>query len=118
MRILGQLNKARLIEALKSAEPFNTEEGYVFTEAVNGTVSTDSNGSTWVTLPSGACRAVDLVNSSDAAIAYRRNGGGESMVVLPLSSRGIVGVTNSNQIQIRRLDQANTVTTIYFERLS
>lgn len=118
MRILGQLNKIRLIEALKSAEPFNTEEGYVFTEAINASVSTDSNGSTWVTLPSGACRAVDLVNPSDTAIAYRRNATGELMVVLPVSTRGIIGITNSNQIQIRRLDQANTVTTIYFERLS
>lgn len=89
-----------------------------FSQASIGVVTTSSTGSNWVTLPAGACRLLDLVNPSNVAIEYRRNGAGESMVILPASSRAIVGITNSNQIDVRRLDQNNSPVTLHFERLS
>lgn len=75
-------------------------------------VATNATGATWTVFGSNACVAFDLVNDTGAAIEYRRNGAGVSITVPAGSARLITGITNTNQIGVRRVDVANTVVTV------
>lgn len=89
-----------------------------FSTAEIGSVSTSGTGADFVTLADGACRAVDLANLTDAAIEYRRNGAGVAMGIPAGATRLLIGITNSNQISVRRVDLGNASVNLSFERLS
>jgi hypothetical protein len=92
--------------------------GVIYSSATIITATTSATGSTWVTLPSQACNALDLVNNTGTAIEYRRGGAGNSIPLPDRSSRLIVAITNTNQIQIRRVDQSNSTVTITGEAIT
>lgn len=92
--------------------------GIVYTSATIITATTSGTGSTWVTLGSQACNALDLVNNTGTAIEYRRGGAGNSIPLPDRSSRLIVAITNCNQISIRRVDQSNATVTITGEAIT
>jgi hypothetical protein len=82
------------------------------------TLTTNATGTTWTAFGSQACNALDLTNSTSVAIEYRRGGAGNAMQVLSGASRLIVGITNANQIEVRRVDTSNTQITIQAEALT
>lgn len=82
------------------------------------TVATAGSGTDWTAFPDQPCVALDLVNNSGVDLEYRRNGGGVAMPVLNGSSRFIGDIKNSNQVQVRRVDQAATPVNVYGETFS
>lgn len=88
------------------------------TSAVIISASTLSDGTSFVTFPSQACVALDIVNNSSADIEYRRGGAGQTMTIPAGGSRLIIAITNANQIGIRRVDTAATVTLIKAEAIN
>jgi hypothetical protein len=82
------------------------------------TLTTAGTGTNWTAFSSQACDALDLTNSSSVAIEYRRGATGNAMQVLSGASRLIVGITNANQIDVRRVDTSNTQVTIQAEALT
>ncbi|WBQ32511.1 hypothetical protein [Erwinia phage Kuerle] len=75
-------------------------------------VATNTTGATWTVFGSNACVAFDLVNDTGVAIEYRRNGAGVAITIPAGSSRLITGITNTNQLGVRRVDVANTAVTV------
>lgn len=75
-------------------------------------VATDATGANWTVFGSQACESFDLVNDTGVAIEYRRNGAGVAISVPNGGSRLIMGITNANQIGVRRVDQTNTSVTV------
>lgn len=90
----------------------------VASSAVILSLTTSATGASFVTFSSQTCDALDLVNASTATIEYRRNGAGAAMPIPAGSSRLILGITNANQIGIRRLDTSNTQVSIAAEAIS
>ena len=86
--------------------------------AVILTLTTASAGTSYTSFSSQTCDALDLTNSSSVAVEYRRGGAGNAMQVLSGASRLIVGITNANEIDVRRVDTSNTQITIQAEALT
>lgn len=75
---------------------------------------TDAVGTNWTAIggASGASAwGVDIVNNTGTALEYRRNGIGASMVIPDGTSRLVLGISNTNQISVRRVDVSNTQVT-------
>jgi hypothetical protein len=81
------------------------------------TLTTAATGTNWTAFGSSVCDALDLTNSTSVAIEYRRGGAGNGMQVLSGASRLIVGISNANQIEVRRVDTSNTQVTVQAEAL-
>ena len=80
-------------------------------------VTTAATGTNYTAFTSQECNSLDIVNTSSVAIEYRRGATGNSMTILSGSSRLVVGITNANQIDVRRVDQSNTQITIPAEAI-
>jgi hypothetical protein len=76
---------------------------------------TNATGTNWTAFASQACSQLDLVNISGTTIEYRRNATGTAMPIPTGSSRLVIGITNANQVDIRRVDQSNTQVTVNAE---
>lgn len=88
--------------------------------AVSATIlslTTAATGSNYTAFSSQTCQSLDIVNTSSVAIEYRRGATGNAMTILSGSSRLVVGITNANQIDVRRVDQSNTQITIPAEAI-
>ena len=81
-------------------------------------LTTAATGTNWTSFSSQTCNSLDIVNSSAVAIEYRRNGTGNSMTILSGSTRLVVGITNANEIDVRRVDTSNTQITIPAEAIT
>lgn len=88
--------------------------------AVSATIlslTTAATGANYTAFSSQTCQALDIVNTSSVAIEYRRGATGNAMTILSGSSRLVVGISNANQIDVRRVDQSNTQITIPAEAI-
>lgn len=88
--------------------------------AVSATIlslTTAATGTNYTAFSSQTCQSLDIVNTSSVAIEYRRGAAGNAMTILSGSSRLVVGITNANQIDVRRVDQSNTQITIPAEAI-
>lgn len=88
--------------------------------AVSATImslTTAATGTNYTAFSSQTCNALDIVNTSSVAIEYRRGGTGNAMTILSGSSRLVVGITNANEIDVRRVDTSNTQITIPAEAI-
>ena len=80
-------------------------------------LTTAATGTNYTAFSSQTCNSLDIVNTSSVAIEYRRGATGSSMTILSGSSRLVVGISNANQIDVRRVDQSNTQITIPAEAI-
>jgi hypothetical protein len=88
--------------------------------AVSATIlslTTAATGTNYTAFSSQTCNSLDIVNTSSVAIEYRRGATGNAMTILSGSSRLVVGITNANQIDVRRVDTSNTQITIPAEAI-
>ncbi len=76
-----------------------------------------ATGANYTAFSSQTCQSLDIVNTSSVAIEYRRGATGNAMTILSGSSRLVVGITNANEIDVRRVDQSNTQITIPAEAI-
>lgn len=79
------------------------------------TIVTATAGAAAATFASQACSSLDLVNTSTVDIEYQRGGTGTFMPVLAGTSRLIQGITNANQIGVRRRDLNATTVAVFAE---
>lgn len=77
------------------------------TDAVDGTL--------WVAFGAQPCTGIDIVNNTDSDIEYRRGGAGLSMRIKAGASRYVQGITNANQISLRRVDVTAGAVTVEAE---
>lgn len=95
------LTNAQLISAIAAL----SRETYSAVTILSLTTST--TGATFVAFGALACTSLDLVNVSAVDVEYQRGGAGATMTVPAGSSRLIQGITNANQIGVRRSDNNN-----------
>lgn len=86
--------------------------------SASGTIlalTTPNPGTGWMAFTAQACVALDIVNNSGVTIEYRRNAAGTAMQIPTGAARMIIGITNANQIEVRRTDTSNTTVTLQAE---
>lgn len=76
-----------------------------------------AGGVTFVTFPPQACTALDVVNVTGTTIEVQRGGAGVAIPLLSGQARLFVGVTNANQLGIRRVDQSANQVTVQAEAI-
>lgn len=76
---------------------------------------TAATGTNWTAFASQACVALDIVNNTGTTIEYRRGAAGTAMQIPAGAARMVIGITNANQIDIRRTDTSNTQVTAQAE---
>jgi hypothetical protein len=103
-------DKIRLFSRLASTIPMATTA-----EILSAT--TDASGSAYVAFASNVCDALDIVNTTGAAIEYIRNGTGPSMVIPDKTGRLVTGISNANEISVRRVDLSTTQVDLKAEAL-
>jgi len=81
-------------------------------------LTTAATGTNYTAFSSQTCHALDIVNTSSVSIEYRRGATGNTMTILSGSSRLVTGITNANQIDVRRTDTSNTQITIPAEAIT
>lgn len=81
-------------------------------------LTTAALGSSWTAFSSQSCTALDIVNNTSIAIEYRRNGSGNPMQITSGAGRLVVGITNANQIEVRRVDLSDTQVIIQAEAIT
>jgi len=80
-------------------------------------VTTAATGTNWTAFGSTACVALDIVNNTGTTIEYRRGGAGSAIPIPSGSARLVVGITNANSIEVRRVDTSNTQVTVTAEAI-
>lgn len=78
----------------------------------NISVQTNATGTTYTAFTSQACKQLTLVNNTGTTIEFRQGGAGVAVPVFDKAAFTIFGLTNTNQIDIRRTDTSNTQVTI------
>lgn len=76
--------------------------------AVTATTSATPTDASFALFPDQACTELEIFNDSQVPVEYRRNGAGNVVTLLANQRRRILGITNANQIGIRRSDYAVT----------
>lgn len=87
----------------------------VYTSVTIVKQSTLAAGATFNPFSALPCTSLDVYNGTTVEIEYQRGGAGESMSIPPGASRNVQGITNANQVGIRRVDQTGTVVTVKAE---
>jgi hypothetical protein len=78
-------------------------------------IQTSNSGAEYVQLTGGECKQVFIMNITGVTLEILRNGAGKA---LPLPDRCgylVRGLTDANQISIRRQDQENIQVTVNYE---
>ena len=81
-------------------------------------VTTANPGSNFTAYPSYVCNTLVLLNYTDYALDARLNGAGNAITIPALQTYRFTGLTNANQVSIRRNDQNNTPLTLNSEALT
>lgn len=71
------------------------------------------NGTAYVQCPSQRARVCHVVNQSSEPIIVRQDGAGVGMPVGAYSGFSFNGISNVNQLSVKRDDEANTALTVY-----
>ena len=79
------------------------------------TVQTAANGTSFATFGSQACTALDIINNTGFTLEIQRGGAGSVLTLLTGQARLMVGITNANQIGVRRSDQSTAQITVTAE---
>jgi hypothetical protein len=85
------------------------------TTVVNASQQTNATGATYNTLASYSCYGLEFFNNTGTVVEYRRGGAGVAIPVFNNSSKWVTGITNANEISIRRVDTSGTQVTIAYE---
>lgn len=80
-------------------------------------LSTAATGSSYTAFATQACSALDIVNNTGVTVEYRRGASGVAMQIPTGSARMVIGITNADQIQVRRTDSSNTPATLQAEAI-
>lgn len=93
--------------------PVSTRE--IWSTVTITSLTTSGTGTPYVDFGSIACTSMDIVNTTNIDVEYIRNGTGTAMPIPAGTSRLVQGITNANQISVRRADTSTAQITIYAE---
>lgn len=91
-----------LTNAQLRADPVEVHPG--FKSGGNLSIDTSSDGVGFVALPAQVCAQVTIVNDTDVTLEVRQGGAGAACPVLAQSSFTFFGVSNADQLSVRRKD--------------
>jgi hypothetical protein len=77
----------------------------------NVSVSTAAVGTNYATFASQACTQLTIVNDTGTDLEWQQGGAGVALTVKDGNTFSIFGLTNANQIGVRRKDTSNTQVT-------
>ena len=97
---------------------FGGQVGVIASSASITFVETSATGADFVAFDNVACDSLDVTNNTGVDIEYLRNSSGSAMPIIDKQSRLIVGISNTNEISFRRIDQIGTSVTIYAEAIT
>jgi hypothetical protein len=80
----------------------------VISSAGNDSVQTSATGATFVALADHPCHQVDFVNNSGTDLEIQQDGTGSAITVFDGTYFTMYGISNTNQLAVRRVDQSNT----------
>lgn len=75
-----------------------------FNSGGNLSVTTNTDGTSFVTFPAQACTQVTVINDTNFSLEVRQGGAGVAVPVLAQSSFSFFGATNANAYSVRRKD--------------
>lgn len=110
-RVVGPLTNAEL---RASRVPVASSIPVASSATILG-LTTAATGTNWTAFASQACSALDIVNNTGVTVEYRRGAAGTAMQIPTGAARMVIGITNANQIDMRRTDTANTQVTLQAE---
>tara|TARA_R110000868_G_scaffold221145_1_gene472622 strand:+ start:51 stop:638 length:588 start_codon:yes stop_codon:yes gene_type:complete len=96
---------------------FGGQVGVVATSATITQVQTSGTGANFVNFDDIPCDSLDITNNTGVDIEYNRDGGGYAMPIIDKQSRLIPGITNANQIYVRRIDQIGSAVIVPAEAI-
>jgi len=111
----GATTPATLRVTLASDSPGVGGGGTTAPTVVNAQQITNATGTTFNVLAGVACTAVVLFNTTGTTIEVQRGGAGVALKVPDGVSKTFDGITNANQLGIRRTDTSNTTVTVQYE---
>ncbi len=76
---------------------------------VSVTTTATINDAAFAIFADTPCTELVILNDSGADVEYQRNATGVTIVIQPGQTRRVVGITNANQIGIRRVDYASGI---------
>jgi hypothetical protein len=82
-----------------------------FTQGGNLSVQTSATGTNWVSLSSQACVKLTISNQTGTSLEVRQDGAGVGFVLPTGLVFTFEGITNANQLSVRRVDTSNTQVT-------
>jgi hypothetical protein len=83
--------------------------------ASHNEVATDVVGANFVLLNAAGCQQATILNNTGVDLEVQRNGAGVTLPVLDGSFWTFRGITNANQIGVRRMDLVGTPVTVKYE---
>ncbi|QFY77514.1 hypothetical protein DUD43_07345 [Alcaligenes faecalis] len=93
------------------AAPLEVHPG--FATGGNISVSTAANGTDFVVFTARACAQLTVINDSDVVFEVRQGGAGVACPVLSQSSFTFFGISNANQLSVRRKDTGTDPLNVY-----
>jgi len=91
----------------------------VYTSSVFLSVQTDIGGAAFTAFASQTCNVLDIDNNTGVTIEVQKNGSGPT-VTIPTGQGGksFSGITNANQLAVRRVDLNITQVTVTAEAIT
>lgn len=115
---LGQKTSANSLAVVVASDQTAVRVISSVPNASSGTIlglTTNATGTTYTAFASQACTALDIVNNTGTTVEYRRGGAGTAMQIPTGTARMVIGITNANQVDVRRTDTSNTQVTLQAE---
>lgn len=75
-------------------------------------LTTNATGTTYTAFASQALKQLTLVNNTGTTIEFRQGASGIAIPVFDKTAFTIFGITNANQIDVRRTDTSNTTVSV------
>lgn len=82
------------------------------TSGGNLSAQTAATGTNWTSYGSQSCKQLTLSNQSGTTIEVRQGGAGVGLQIPTGAFYTFFGITNANQLEVRRVDTSNTQVTI------
>ncbi len=89
-----------------------------YTSSAFMSVTTSATGANFVAFGSQSCTIINIDNKTGTQIEVQKNGSGPAVLIAVGATREFSGITNANQLAIRRVDQSNTQVTTTAEAIT
>lgn len=118
VKVVGMSADDELLVELASVESrldtvINYLENLSVQGAGNTSVQTAVVGTDWAAFPAQMCERLIVVNDTGTKLEVRQGGAGVGLPINDGAGFTFEGITNANQLEVRRVDTSNTQVTVY-----